>query len=61
MKAKDPDGFRYVTTRMGFTVMAVYGVTSAIISGFVVWWRKGSRGVPNKSPHATAAAPASRD
>jgi len=54
LKAKDPDGFQHVTTRMGFASMAVYAVTAAIIAAFVVWWRRDSRGMPNKSPEPTA-------
>jgi cytochrome b subunit of formate dehydrogenase len=46
MKAKDPDAFQYVTTRMGFASMAVEGITAAIISGFIIWWRRDSRGMP---------------
>jgi cytochrome b subunit of formate dehydrogenase len=47
IKAKDPDGWRYVTSRVGFSIYILYGITVAIISGFIVWWRKDSRGVPN--------------
>ena len=54
LKAKDPDGFHYVTTRMGFASMGVYGVTSAIIAAIIVWWRRGSRGMPNTALEPTA-------
>jgi hypothetical protein len=49
IKAKDPEGWRYVTWRVGFSILAVYGITAAIIAGFTVWWRRDSRSILNDS------------
>jgi hypothetical protein len=61
IRTKDPDGWQYVTSRVGFATYGLYAVASAIIAGFIVWWRRDSRGMPNNSLQATAAAPSSRD
>jgi hypothetical protein len=47
MRTKDPDGWRHVTSSVGFFIYALYGTTAAIIAGFVVWWRRDSRSMPN--------------
>jgi hypothetical protein len=37
IRAKDPDGWRYVTWRVGFCIFAIYGITASIIAGCTVW------------------------
>jgi hypothetical protein len=49
IRAKDPDGWRYVTWRVGFCIFAIYGITASIIAGCTVWWQRDSRGMPNES------------
>jgi hypothetical protein len=46
IRTKDPDGWRYVTSRVGFSIYALYAIASAIIAAFVIWWQRDSRNMP---------------
>jgi hypothetical protein len=56
IRTKDRDGWRYVTSRVGYSIFALEAVTAAIISAFIVWWRRDSRGMPNTALEPTATA-----
>jgi hypothetical protein len=57
VRTKDPEGWHYVTTRVAFSVFAVYGIAAAIIAGFVVWWRRDSRDMPDTALETMSTAP----
>jgi hypothetical protein len=57
IRTKDPDGWLYVTSRVGYSIFGMEAITAAIISVFIVWWRRDSRGMPNTALEPTAAAP----
>jgi len=52
-RLKDPEGTRRVGHQMLMTRYTVRGVTSFILAVLIVYFRKLSRGMPNKSPEPT--------